>query len=168
MVNAATSAMSHTVAQTPITMARECSRLVERSLGRLQSGNQQLSLAALLKALTSELGQYIGQMTNTRLAEYANNLRAHLVIVFDKIGWNVRQNAPHTGAAAPSPEAIVQLHSDILALLTPPSGACSGGASALGATGGQGGGGGGTGSMKGPYSSRHVRAMESRLSQARG
>ena len=74
MVFADPSMMSQTngsTAQTPITMARECSRLVERSLGRLQSGNQQLSLAALLKALTSELGQYIGQMTNTRLAEYA-------------------------------------------------------------------------------------------------
>ena len=32
------------------------------------------------------------------------------MIAFDKIGWDVQKNAPHTGAAAPSKEAIVHLH----------------------------------------------------------
>ena len=47
-------------------------------------------------------------------------------------------------------------------------GRMGGGGGGGGGRKGQGGGGGGTGSMKGPYSSRHIRAMESRLSQARG
>ena len=54
-------------------MAAKCSTIVQHSLARLQDGDQHLSVAALLKALTGELGQYIGhpQHLDPHVALYA-------------------------------------------------------------------------------------------------